>query len=85
MMLERLGYITRIVSCWSWRVGIESGDVRSLTFFVFCNIYVYHDVMVLSPGMFDPRHFMFSVIFMFIMTCWYWVWGCSIPGILCFL
>ena len=68
MMLERLEYITRIVSCLSWRVGIESGDVSSPTFYVFCNIYVYHDVLVLSPGMFDPRHFMFFVIFMFIMT-----------------
>jgi len=19
-----------------------------------------------------------------IVSCWYWVWGCSIPGILCF-
>jgi len=28
---------------------------------------------------------MFSVIFMFIMTCWYLVRGCSIPDILCFL
>jgi len=43
-MLERLEY--------TMHVGIESGDVRSPTFYVFCNIYVYHYVLVLSLGMF---------------------------------
>jgi len=51
--------------------GTEFGDVRSPTFYVSCNIYVYDDVLGLSSGMFDPRHFIFSLIFMFMMMCWY--------------
>jgi len=44
------------------RVGIKSGDVRTPTFYVLSNIYVYHDVLVLSSGMFDSRYFMFFIM-----------------------